>query len=127
MPEPTPYLSQCLGERTRVRVVSVENRMAIILKKKGGISDDISCTMQHTTKQCDLDIRKSDKSLFLKVSIHGDGYHLRKPTFRTKLLVETKKPQQGRAGGRFKNVITKQNGGGGAHFLDASPKGMGMN
>lgn len=36
MPEPTPYLSQCLGERTRARVVSVENRMAIILKKKGG-------------------------------------------------------------------------------------------
>ena len=35
MPEPTPYLSQCLGERTRARVVSVENRMAIILKKKG--------------------------------------------------------------------------------------------
>lgn len=36
MPEPTTYLSQCLGERTRARVVSVENRMAIILKKKGG-------------------------------------------------------------------------------------------
>ena len=36
MPEPTPYISQCLGERTRARVVSVENRMAIILKKKGG-------------------------------------------------------------------------------------------
>lgn len=34
MPEPTPYLSQCLGERPRARVVSVENRMAIILKKK---------------------------------------------------------------------------------------------